>query len=1137
MALDLSAFDTTQQPTEKPQLDTSAFDQHAAPAGNDTQTIKTDAFEQGAGINTSAFSAPEEKRETHEDVEKLPNRGTANTVGSSDLDYIAKKHGVDPQFLKDWVGWLGGVTDPRERTGAEHVTETAKSFAGAVGEGVGMGIPQGLVKKWGLDEQKQKALDDLGHLVEERKSFGQSLGDIALGVAAPVSFVGGAGKTLSTAQKIAHAGEAVGLGAGIGYAHSDTGHELEGTLWGAGTGGLLALGGAGVGKVLSKRAANQAEKLAPEAETAVQDTMKQAREAFEANQPHEDVLADVVLNNKDARAAARGKDVAAFLESTTPEQRAAMSNLGPEEMKLPTRRFEGTTDEDYRAFMVMRENLGQLDKELGTGVRRGGVRDVQAQEGAEHVAERFAGIRKSEYVSHELSKLPEDILRGLSTPMKAVAFYSEAPRVYDAIDTRLGTRLSPAFDRLSKAINFVSRDMHQVSGVLKPLYKALGVAEKQPTLLGEKFSMWTALQEPEQLWARKYTPEQTDAIKQWREGFDWLRQKANKMGLPIEQFEGGYVPHKVVDARQFVQKMEETGEKLGIHLGDVSRGTVAVDENALAQVLKDADRGGALAKEYVQGLKMASAGRVEDVASARKAINEMFDLSRTGHRLETTAGASFEREGNIPEWLLEKDVSKLFPKWAQSTFRHIRMRKPLTEVRQLGKVIEKVHPEAGGYINRHIEDLVGIREGSMEAAKGEWLAGKQLKYERLARKAGLDTPAGQMWHLVSKVPDIVPMLSNQLYSYSLGARVDKLFENSFQFVMLGIPSTGARSVTHWAGGVYDLFTNFAKSPGKIKELLEKKGLAPAEQPFEAGKWLREGLERSVLKRGGSQLLELSNRLAMSLYTQTDLLNRGITYYAAQRIARSMESGEASALKIIKEMGPGYQMEVREKLARGEKVGDDIAAWLNSYTQFNYNRATMSEYGRYMGNFFATFSKWPTAVVGDLAYRADKVRMGHGQVPPEVFKGVMRYLAPLVALRAAGAAYTSFQDGATRPDEIVQKLLSPSSKEFFTDHPRQSQVIGRDFEHIAPIGTVTSPMEGGIFAAPAPRAGVQVAKSILAGDVHGTAKTVLRVASPFMPFGVWMRFIMKDIPGWQNQEVPQESPMELLGQKAGLDLER
>ena len=88
------------------------------------------------------------------DIEALAKQREDYQIGTTDLDYLASKHGVDREALREATGWLGGTLDPRERHGLEHVTEGLKTVAGSVGEGVGFGLPQ----KWWIRSQEDPNL-------------------------------------------------------------------------------------------------------------------------------------------------------------------------------------------------------------------------------------------------------------------------------------------------------------------------------------------------------------------------------------------------------------------------------------------------------------------------------------------------------------------------------------------------------------------------------------------------------------------------------------------------------------------------------------------------------------------------------------------------------------------------------------------------------------------------------------------------------------------------------------------------------------------------------------------------------------------------------------------------------------------
>lgn len=1118
--LDLSAFDTA---TPAPAgLDLSAFDEPAkgpspAPAPG--------------GLDLSAFDAetqPTQPASGGADIEELAKRGTTVSLGlpikapisKQDLDYIAAKHGVPVDFLRESTGWLAGVLDPRERRGIEHVTESLKSTAGAAAEGLLFGLPQKLWNKFVVDDDaKRRAVDDLRKLIDERKSAGQMTGETALGFATGQLALDKLAKAGTATARALGVAEATGMGAAAGYAHSGEDDELASTL----VGGVLGLGLSGapaaVGFVRSRFSKHAPEEVVRVATEAAEDSVARAKSNFAEAADAEAELARVVLGSPQVREAARSKDVYQFLDTAPPETITKLAQLADESTPGVSRRVQQAIGEDAaRAWGVVREAVTEFDGRVGVGARRGGVRDIIEQEGMEEVAARFRGMREARYLNRVIDAIPEQEIGKPAAIRKFAAWYSDARHTLDSIDRRVGTRLVPTIDRLSGAYNKFRGDMVWASSLQRGLNRLLLRAEKQPTKAGDRFDLYAALDRKGSEKSSRYTPEQRRAIEAWRGGFEELRRKANELGIPVQKFDGGYVPHMVVDPAEFVRRMEVAGERLGLRLNQTAKSTyVGLDDAGIEAVLRRAEAGEKLAEEFVQGLTMARGGTVRSLTEAREALNGMLDLSRVGHALETRAGVSMAREGSIPLWLRERDPSRLFQRWAHGTFRHARMRRGLDELRTVAEAVQDKSPEASGYITRLIHDLVGVREGSAAAAQGEFGRRIQMNLWRAARRAGEYTATGKMYLQLAKLPDAISFFSSQLYAYGLGMRVDKFLENLTQPLTLTIPSIGIRNGGYVMRGAADMLVHFGKGLRRgepsLKEFLESKGLNPPDQPFESSRWLREGLERSPLRRAGQAVLEGSSRAAMLLYQQSDIMTRGITYHAARRVAEDVMSGKLAGRNleiILEEMGSGYRNLIREKLERGEDITQTVAEWMNAHTMFNYNRVSMSEYGRFMGSLFSTFSKWPTSIIGDLASRVDRVSRGDARLGPEMMRTGVKYLVPWLVLKGLHGAVSEELD----------------------ESPMAQMIVGKDLSKPAPIRSAT----GGLISAPLPRAVTEVGVKLIEDDPAAAGAAALRNMLPFTPGGVWIRMLYKDFPMWRGEQPDRGNPLELLLRDTGISEE-
>jgi len=195
----------------------------------------------------------------------------SGAVNSRNIDVIAKKYGVPREELVKHAylrgGTVEGESNPLLYLGA--LAGEALPISG--------GAITAFAQKKGITEDKRAAFDLVADLVEEKKSTGRTLGEIAIGIASPIA-AGAKVKAIKTLGELAVktapeaiakvvgaksalarkgvsaltvGGESAALGAGVGVTQSKEGEELPSALMGAAVGG--ALGGV-VGAIAGKAA-------------------------------------------------------------------------------------------------------------------------------------------------------------------------------------------------------------------------------------------------------------------------------------------------------------------------------------------------------------------------------------------------------------------------------------------------------------------------------------------------------------------------------------------------------------------------------------------------------------------------------------------------------------------------------------------------------------------------------------------------------------------------------------------------------------------------------------------------------------------------------------------------------------------
>jgi len=147
---------------------------------------------------------------------------------------------------------------------------------------------------------------------------------------------------------------------------------------------------------------------------------------------------------------------------------------------------------------------------------------------------------------------------------------------------------------------------------------------------------------------------------------------------------------------------------------------------------------------------------------------------------------------------------------------------------------------------------------------------------------------------------------------------------------------------------------------------------------------------------------------MALYESADILNRRMTLSAAEAMTRDLLDSSSRlhkhAISSLKQQPTAlrrtlvplvemYQKTPSPELAR--RFEKELASYLIATTQFHYNKATTSELARTIGPVLATFSKWPSAVAGDMMYNWEREGATRGTIV-----NMRKYLLPYIAAASA-----------------------------------------------------------------------------------------------------------------------------------------
>jgi hypothetical protein len=237
------------------------------------------------------------------------------------------------------------------------------------------------------------------------------------------------------------------------------------------------------------------------------------------------------------------------------------------------------------------------------------------------------------------------------------------------------------------------------------------------------------------------------------------------------------------------------------------------------------------------------------------------------------------------------------------------------------------------------------------------------------------------------------------------------------------------------------------------------------------------------------------------YSGIDSVNRAVTLGVADQMISDLMRNSKLAQAALTKFPTVIQSEIQKSLVAGNEQAAHrvLAEYLNAATQFNYNRASLSEFGRTMGPLFSTFTKWPSAIAGDIVqeYR-DRGIMG-GSI-----RNAEKYIAPLLLLQVFDSA-----------------ILGEGSDSELSD--RKKLLFGKyGLSSAAPIGTIKSIATGDFFTPPVVDAVYKgVISPVIIGRPEQVHKNVVKAVDGFMPGSVWVRVFTKDLPTLMEGKKPSD----------------
>jgi len=1045
----------------------------------------------------------------------------AEEMTSNEIADIARKHGVNPQQLEEIAPYFGA-----RMAGSAPISEPeVKRAVGGVGQVFGLGIPQKLYKL-SQEPAMERALDDLQQLAAGRSSYLQLAGEVA-------TPIGGVAKTAGLGTKLA---AGAGLGAAGGFGASRQGEELStaafGAGLGAGAGGVIA----GVQRVLSGRAARVGRVATPGASEEAVDRVSArggaaleegVRDAVEQRTPADDLIIQHIfgdtpeLTPEQSRVIARAYSPRTVADLADPRtevgaefierlRRAVPEIERPGIVEAANREVAETTirnatddfardvfkrsiaqSDDPRAMLRQWAGMGEASGQ-GQQYAEGRLRELlNARTAEEYVRSR--GIAQGEapsFLQRSFDWLSDSqyVLRGMDEKWRGLGAEAAHKEINRGVN-----RMSFPREDMRQQISRIFRD-NKRSGVDAEALQAGDIIRKVEA--GE------ALTGPEQ---RAFAGFRDF----FEEGIDRVRKLAEEEGIPPLAIKSrpNYVPAQLRDT-------SELRELISTRINSIQRDAEVITGRRyrdIAEVPPDVFNSLINSNaEHSSTLKFMHtlSGETGNTPSEISRMWKSTFLNPEGRqKLETVARAALEREDLIPLWARETNLYKLADKWTTNTLRHLYLRKGIDRMRNVSSMLHNLGADSQAqYVDRLISDLMGTRKGTA----AEYFTRSQDAFhtalDRRIRDAGSDWQRTAL-RTVKMMPTFLQDLSKQIYPNLLGALNPRT-------LIMNLTQTFTKTLPEF-GGPYGslLFMRGAARVGGVRKLpaymrrMEAMGLAPRRFMGGSLDYLDEGLARTdaaqLLKRGTRAMAEVG----MKPYEWAESVNRSVAFGASEMMANDLNKGSKLAETALMR----FPSSVRSAVERARDAGDvggmvrEIATHIVNSTQYQYNRASMSEYGRTMGPLFSAFSKWPTATLGQVVegYRSKGALGGSARLAEQL-------VAPWVLLETADALMGQYSDEG----------LTDRQKKLFS-----SQGISQ----AAPIGTLKGVVTGDFFTPPVIDTALKLfAEPSRAADSEQAISRMQKAAENgvymFAPGGLggWIRFVTDDLVTLATGERPEGS---------------
>jgi len=466
---------------------------------------------------------------------------------------------------------------------------------------------------------------------------------------------------------------------------------------------------------------------------------------------------------------------------------------------------------------------------------------------------------------------------------------------------------------------------------------------------------------------------------------------SRKAGLSIDDMGEYYLPHRKKVGASYVRSMEQMFE-------DAKRDTRFVQmlrepDEKLETILEHVRReekelvGFVIELKKLIGKKTVSATDVDQLFRS----NALRDRDFIGRTVETDAGALHTRSGTIPDFLLEKDIGKLFTKNI-SEAGTLSFIEPVA--RQLDGRIEVLKMmgkrNAAEFTDNYRKDITG------QFRKGRSNRIVDIEEKKLAKDIATGKVGAGDAH-IDRVDGLWNLLSSSIYPNLVGLNPVGVTRNLMQPLLKTIPELGGYPPAKFMKAYQRAYKRFNWKGESASDLEGITSTHLASDLIDQGTTVASK-SSGVVGRGIKEF----NDAAMYLFTKSDSINRLVTDEISKDIAFSIRHGD---VELAKHFPPALKMRALRvaRNGRGYDEGFDRAVTdhMLAQTQLIYGKAGNSEFVRDSNSLVTMMTKWPSAILTDINSTLRDRK--------EFSRFAWKYFAPLIGMKMISSGIGAFKE--------------------------------------------------------------------------------------------------------------------------------